>query len=83
MLTTATKIEIKLRRDHDITMAGSYNNKLLAKLPTWPDRGDSLPYNNQQIIFELESYGKSNRKEAPPSSSSSGAIHHRIEAATR
>ena len=30
----------KTRRDHDITMAGSYNNREVAKLPTWYDRGD-------------------------------------------
>ena len=30
----------KSRRDHDITMAGSYNNREVAKLPTWSDRGD-------------------------------------------
>ena len=30
----------KSRRDHDITMAGSYNNRELALLPTWSDRGD-------------------------------------------
>ena len=30
----------KSRRDHDITMAGSYNNREVAKLHTWSDRGD-------------------------------------------
>ena len=30
----------KTRRDHDITMAGSYNNREVGKLPTWSDRGD-------------------------------------------
>ena len=43
----------KTRRDHDITMAGSYNNREVAKLPTWSDRGDCLLIGNQRIKFEL------------------------------
>ena len=44
MITAATKIEInKTRRDHDITMAGTFNDKLLpAKLATSSDRGDGV-----------------------------------------
>ena len=52
-LTTATKNRNKSRRDHDITMAGAFNNKLPAKLATWSDTGGGVPYNNQKIIFEL------------------------------
>ena len=43
----------KSRRDHDITMAGSCNNREVAKLPTWSVRGDGVLIGNQQIKFEL------------------------------
>ena len=43
----------KTRRDHDITMAGTFNDKLPAKLTGWSDTGDGVPIGNQMIIFEL------------------------------
>ena len=33
----------KTRRDHDTTMATAMNNKLLAELKGWSDKGDNAP----------------------------------------
>ena len=53
MLTTTMKNRNKSRRDHDITMAGTFNDKQIAKLSRWFDRGDCLLIGNQRIKFEL------------------------------
>ena len=43
----------KTRRDHDLTMAGSFNNREVEMLPTWSDRGDGVLIGNQKNIFEV------------------------------
>ena len=43
----------KSRRDDDITMVGTYNNRVPSKLTGWFHRGDVVLIGNQKIMFEL------------------------------